>query len=237
LTIWWVERHTIGAVGGPKNDETRVVTPLMSADGVVNSGGTQYFRYVFTSDNGGSAFTSPWVPKGNYRVPDGALTPGKHYTYKVESQDSLPQSPTVTKTDSTWKFWTDTAPAAPTNVTVDGQALTTTGIETSVRPTLAATVSDPDGGQIQALFTVKQDGVVIMDSVPGSLVTVTTTGTGVSSVALPYAISKGATYTVEVVAFDGHMASSSVTPTGDFTGPTRTLREIPGNDDDETGAA
>lgn len=209
-----------------------VITPV----GAYYAGTAQLFRYTFTP-TAGTAWVSPWVQSGPYRVPDTALIPGKDYTYKIETQDNYGYvSPVTTKTDPLWTFHTRSAPNTPTNVTVNGQALTGTVVSAVVRPVIAATVSDPDGatgGDVWALFTVKQDGIVVMDSVPGSKVQ----GSGVSSVMLPYAISAGVAYKVEVRAFDGHLAGDALAPPDIFKGPAKTLRELPTTGDAATGAA
>lgn len=240
LYVEYVDLQTIGTVTGPMNGETGVGSVVVSATGTLSSGATQLFRYVFTSDNGGAAYTSPYVAAGNYTLPPTALTPGKHYTWKVESIDSLPMSPTVTKTSSTYHFTTNNAPDVPSNVKLNGQLLSGHIVVTTDRPELSAVVSDADGGWVQALFTISQDGIVIMDSVPGTKVNLSGTGPYVSTIApedWPYPLSPGLTYTVQVVAFDGYAASAGFTPTGTFTGPPREpIREIPGDDDDKTGA-
>jgi hypothetical protein len=236
--IDYVNLHTIGTVTGPTGGVEKVNMPLMSATGTVYSGMTQQFQYVFTSNNGGTTFESQWVGAGNYRVPDGALTPGKRYAYTVKSRDTGYLSPIVSLTNANWYFFTDAAPAVPTSIAVEGEVLDQPRVVQDDRPTLSATVADPDGGDVQALFTVMQDGIVIMDSVAGSKATVTKTTTGVSSVELPYALSPGSTYTVRAVAFSGSMAGESSSVTSSFTVDVdRTIREIPGEDDDETGAA
>jgi hypothetical protein len=152
----------------------------------------------------------------------------------------------TTPVNSTWFFFTNAAPLVPTGVVlddpdnplVDQWPLITVDAETNVaRPTVSAEVRDPDGGQVQALFTITQDGIVIMDSVAGSWATVTPTGTGVSSVRLPYELSAGSDYKVSVVAFDGSMASSAFQPIPKFTfKDEREFREIPSDDDHKTGA-
>ena len=236
--IDYVNLHTIGTVTGPTGGVEKVNMPLMSATGTVFSGMTQQFQYVFTSNNEGTTFESQWVGAGNYRVPDGALTPGKRYTYSVKSRDTGYLSPIVTASNANWYFFTDAAPAVPTNVAVDGALLDQARVVQNDRPTLSATVADPDGGAVQALFTVMQDGIVIMDSVPGSTATVTKTTTGVSSIELPYSLNPGSTYTVTAVAFSGSMASLTTSVTSPFTVDVdRTIREIPGDDDDSTGVA
>lgn len=235
ITVVYVTKHTINSVTGPENGENHVVAPTVSATGSVYSGGTQLFRYVFASTNGGTNFTSPYVVAGPYKVPDGVLTPGKHYNWTVQSIDNLTASPTVTS--GTRNFTMEAAPGVPTNVKVDGQPLTQDVTSTSTRPVVSAVVSDPVGGQVRALFTVKQDGIVIMDSVPGSWVDLNGPGPYVSSQQLPYALVAGSDYTIEVVGFDGHMRSATSTaPPWKFYGPPRQMREIPGNDDANVGA-
>jgi len=56
--------------------------------------------------------------------------------------------------------------------------------------------------------------------------------TGTSTVVLPFDLVPGATYTVVVQTFDGHLASTTVAPLASFTGPARSgYVEIPGDDD------
>ncbi len=211
---------------------------VMQATGVnYTPGTTQLFRYDFKSSDGGAAWLSPWVAPGPYRVPATALTPGKSYWYTIASMDTGTASPVKTMGNVNWMLHTKSAPNVPTNVTVDNQALSGT-VTANARPVLAAAVSDPDGvagGQVWALFTVRQggpNGIVIMDSVPGSKVQ----GSGISILTLPYAISADGDYTVEVRAFDGHLAGDPVIPPGQFEGPVRTLRELPTTGDDATDA-
>ncbi|MCB2413571.1 hypothetical protein LGT39_12030 [Demequina sp. TTPB684] len=211
---------------------------VMEATGVNNTPGTsQLFRYRFTSPNGGAAWTSGWVGSGPYRIPDTALTAGKDYNYTIDTMDTGTLSPVKSKTLSTWKFHTQINPQAPTAITVDGQALTADVTSSVERPILGATVTDVDGGEVWAVFTVKQDGLIIMDSVEGTKSTVSPGGSAISTVELPYAVTSGSRYTVEVRAFDGHLASgvAASDPFG-FTGPPRSIREIPGDDDASTGA-
>jgi hypothetical protein len=211
---------------------------VMEATGVNNTPGTsQLFRYKFTSPNGGAAWSSGWVGAGPYRVPDTALTAGKDYNYTIDTMDTGTLSPVKSKTLSTWKFHTQINPQTPTAITVDGQPLTSDVTSSVERPILGATVTDVDGGEVWAVFTVKQDGLIIMDSVEGTRSTVSPGGSAISTVELPYVATSGARYTVEVRAFDGHLASgvAASDPFG-FTGPPRSIREIPGDDDASTGA-
>lgn len=210
---------------------------VMQATGTNSTPGTsQVFQYKFVSSNGGVAFNTGWQAAGPFRVPEAALTPGKDYTYTIETKDTGTGSPVKTGSNATWKFHTRSAPNVPTNVTVNGESLTATVVSSVTRPVIAATVSDPDGpagGAVWALFTITQDGIVIMDSVPGS---VPETGSDVSSVTLPYGITSGVDYQVLVRAFDGHLAGDSFAPPGKFTGPPRSVRELPTPDDTNTGA-
>ncbi len=202
------------------------------------AGSGQNFRYTVTSTTG-AVWTSGWVAAGPYRVPESWLTPGMNYSYKIETMDNYGYVSPVTANDGggLWTFHTRVGPNTPTAITVQGQPLTANRTSSVERPTLSATVSSPDSGDVWAVFTVKQDGIVIMDSVAGSKVKLSAGGTGVSSVTLPYAMTAGAHYTVEVMAFDGHFASGVATSDPYwFTGPPRSIREIPGNNDGDTGA-
>jgi hypothetical protein len=124
-------------------------------------------------------------------------------------------------------------PDVPSSVTVDGQLMTANRESSVARPVVSAVVTDPDGGQVRALFTVRQDGVVIIDSLPGSLVD----SGGESTVTLPYGLVSNGTYTIEVTATDTRLIGDAVSPTFTFTGPEGSAREIPAGDDRETGAA
>jgi len=237
MYIWYVNRPVVGTVTGPVNGEHVFVNDIvMSATGTEYTGAGQQMRYKFTSTNGGAAWTSPWVEKGAYRIPDSALTPGTSYSYSVETRDKYPQSPIVAKTHSTYNFHIQAAPTAPTDIRIDGVPLVAP-VETAANDvTVSAVVSDPDGGEVWATFTVRQNGIVVMDSVPGSRVTLTAGGTGVSEVLLPYQITAGSEYTISVRTFDGHLASDVTEVEHTFTGPPRTVREIPSTDDTDLGA-
>lgn len=205
---------------------------VMQATGTNNTPGTQQlFNYKFTSTNGGVAWESGFQPSGPFRLPATALTPGKDYTYTIDTMDTGTASPVKTATNATeWRFHTSSAPLTPSNVTVGGQALTQPVVVTSAYPEIAATVGDADGsagGAVWAVFTVKRDGIVVVDSLAGS----PADASGVSKATLPYAVTAGSTYTVEVRAFDGHLASDPINPSGTFTGPAGGFVEIPGNDD------
>jgi hypothetical protein len=239
LTLTYVDPPTVSTVTAstPHGGAMAVAFPVMQATGTISAGSNQFFQYIFTSDNGGQAFTSPWTSSGPYRVPDGALTPGKHYTYSIKTKDDYPVSPEPATTKAEWSFTMDAAPTAPTLVTIDGQALTSNVTSGVVRPVVSASVSDVDGGNIQALFTIRQNGIVIVDSLPGTKPLLAAGVPGVSTAILPYALSPDATYTIEVRTSDGYLVSAtSLAPTFTFTGPPGTDREIPGTSDSQTGA-
>ncbi len=142
-------------------------------------------------------------------MPDGALTPGKHYTYSITIKDDLDYSPEITASSADhpeWNFTMDAAPDVPTNLTVDGQALTADVTSTVVRPEVCATVTDPDSAQVQAYFTIKQGGIVVVDSLAGDAVA----SGGTSCATMPYAISADATYTIEARGFDTAFLSDPV---------------------------
>ena len=238
LYITYVDAPTVTGVTGatPVDGAMAVAYPVMQATGTTVVG-TQSFQYIFTSDNGGQAFTSPWTSTGPYRVPDGALTPGKHYAYSIKTRNDYLLSPEPLKSNAAWNFTMDAAPDAPTAVTVDAHPLTEDLVSSVVRPVVSASVSDVDGGDIQALFTIRQNGIVIVDSLPGTKATLAAGVPGVSSATLPYALSPDATYTIEVRSSDGYLVSAtSLAPTPTFTGPPGTSREIPGTSDSQTGA-
>lgn len=199
------------------------------------SGTSQLFQYVFTSSNGGAAFTSSWMSGASYRLPDTSLTPGKNYTMKVNTTDNGAVAP-VAQWGSSWTFRVQAAPTVVAGlVTVGGTALNDSTQPVTLampRPTLAATVTDADGGTVWAVFTVLRNGVVVLDSVPGGSVTLAAGASGTSSVALPFEIHPGDEYTLEVQAYDGHQASVPVRPKQGFkVGSGVTWVEIPGASD------
>ena len=128
-------------------------------------------------------------------------------------------------------------PGAPTSVTVDGHALsaplTLTTAEVANGVTVSAVVTDPDGDQVQALFTVKVGGVTVVDSLPGS----TVSSGGTSTATLPYVLGAGVPYSLEVRAKDARLMGDVTAPTATFTGPATTVDDIPATDDTNTGVA
>ncbi len=249
IVITYVDPAVVTGVTGttPTSPQAGPLTPIYVDDIVMQATGinhlatqtSQLFRYHFASSNGGKAWDSPWVAPGPYRVPAAALSPDGNYWYWIDSMDSGRGSPVKPFGNPTYMFHTKAGPATPSAITVDGEPLTADVTSSVERPTLGATVSEPDGGQVWAVFTVKRDGIVIMDSVAGSKVTVAAGHSGVSSVTLPYAITAGGHYTVEARAFDGHLSSEAATSDPHwFTGPPQSggSREIPGDQDTNTGA-
>lgn len=199
------------------------------------SGTSQLFQYVFTSSNGGGAYTSPWMSGASFRLPDTALTPGKNYTMKVNTTDNGVVAPVV-PWGSSWSFRVQAAPTVVAgSVTVGGTALNDSSQPVTLaapRPELSATVTDADGGTVWAVFTVLRNGVVVLDSVPGGSVTLAAGASGTSSVTLPFEIHPGDGYTLEVQAYDGHQASVPVRPKQVFkVGSGVTWVEIPGASD------
>ncbi len=130
-------------------------------------------------------------------------------------------------------YYYNRAPGAPTDIKIDTQALTENVASTVVRPEVSATVTDPDGGMVQALFTIKQGGVVIVDSLPGS----TVSSGGVSSVTLPYALASNVAYTIEVQVTDTRLTGAVTAPTATFTGPVTSGRDLSPDWDDKTEVA
>jgi len=236
MVVDTVPRPVVGSVTSASiKTPAGATTTATYADAVVVEGtGTNYtpgtslqYRYVFSSSDGGVAWTSPWTGPGLYRVPGKILTPGKNYSYTVQVRDTGAQAPIVSRSDGTWKFYTHGTPQPPTNLAVDGTQLTGVVAAQSTRPTISAHVAKADGaagGQVWALFTVKQGDIVVVDSLPGSAVL---GSGGVSQATLPYALPSGVEYTVEVTAFDGYLQSASVQSGGSFTLPERQVRELP----------
>jgi hypothetical protein len=241
LYVYHVDAPTVTGVTPttPANGATGVAFPVMQATGTISAGSNQFFQYIFTSTDGGAAWTSPWTSSGPYRVPDGALTPGKHYTYNIKTKDDFPASPEPTFTFAThpeWNFTMDAAPNVPTDLTVDGQSLTAPVVSTEARPLVCATVSDHDGGDIYALFSIQQGGVTIVDGLAGAEVTLAAGVTGPSCATLPYALADDGVYTISVKSSDGYFASDALTGASSFSGPAGALREIPGTSDGQTEA-
>ncbi len=151
---------------------------------------------------------------------------GDNYYWKRFYSSNTSLSPYLSYTYNSY-------PNVPTALTVDGQALTANRTSSVVRPVVSAVVSDPDGGQVRALFTVKQGSVVIVDSLPGTVV-----NSGQASTAtLPYGLASNVTYTIVVKATDTRLIGGAASPTYTFVGPTGSVREIPAGDDGKTGAA
>ena len=100
-------------------------------------------------------------------------------------------------------------PDTPTNLQIDGvtpvAGESVTFEYTDLIPEFSATVSDPDGGTVSALFTIREDGVIIHDKVEGSEVD----SGQVSSWELPHELRYGSVYTVEVHASDGSLTSEN----------------------------
>jgi hypothetical protein len=118
-------------------------------------------------------------------------------------------------------------------VTVDTQSLAANVVSINPNPPLSAVVTDPDGGNVRAYFTVKQGGYVVVDSLEGSQVA----SGSASTATMPYALAPGVTYTVEVRGSDGRIFGSSTIPAGTFSAPASTPREIPNTSDGQTGVA
>ncbi|MBN2176868.1 MAG: DNRLRE domain-containing protein [Demequinaceae bacterium] len=131
----------------------------------------------------------------------------------------------------------NSVPTTPTAVSIDGTVLTTdvtlSAEQVADGVVVSTTAADPDGGEVQAFFTVKQGGVVIIDSLPGSKVT----SGSVSSATLPYALASGVLYTIEVRVADVRSVSEFYSPTYTFQGPVVEPRDLPSDDDDVTGVA
>jgi hypothetical protein len=111
--------------------------------------------------------------------------------------------------------------------------LTLTTAEVANGVTVSAVVTDPDGDQVQALFTVKVGGVTVVDSLPGS----TVSSGGTSTATLPYVLGAGVPYSLEVRAKDARLMGDVTAPTATFTGPATTVDDIPATDDTNTGVA
>lgn len=135
------------------------------------------------------------------------LQPGVQYRVRATGSDAKDDSDASTVTS--WTFAVPTAaPDTPTGLTRDGDPS---------RPTLSAMVSDPDGGQVQAVFSVWREGVLIADEI----FTDGVPSGSVASVQLPFAITPGYAYTFAVEAFDGVQRSS-----GAFHDPTIVQRDV-----------
>ena len=153
---------------------------------------------------------------------EGALTHWKRF-WSLDA--SNPNKPHI-------DYYYNRAPAVPTTLLVGGEPLTA-DLTTSARPTLSAVVTDPDGGQVRALFTVKVDGIAIVDSLPGTLVT----SGQPSTVDLPYALQAGVHYTIEVRGSDSRLEGAVFAPAFWVTGPGDPPSDLDPSNDDETGVA
>ena len=204
LSITTVAAPTITGVTGatPTNGARGPVMPIMQATGTESTGTGQNFQYAFTSSDGGVAYTTPWVPSGPYQVLQGKLTPGKHYSYSISTNDNYYGSPTKNATNAAWTFVTNTPAPTPTQANVvpgDGSIIT------SATPTFSTPqVTDANGDTVQYQFRLSTGA----DGKSGQ---VTTSGwlpaTGSSPVTwTPPAgtLQDGGSYTVGVMTNDGY---------------------------------
>jgi hypothetical protein len=235
MYVTYIDRPSVAGLEGGAYGVTPLDGDHVYADdvqiegkGTVGSGATAYFQYKFTSANGGVSYTSPWLAKGPHRVPETALTPGADYTYEILLKDNYAATPYIAhRTTSRYTFHVIEAPQAPSGVVLTDE---------SGGGDVSATLSADQGVDVWAIFTISKDGIVLIDGLPGSIVA-GDSGGGVSTVELPYALAQGDDYTVTAVAFDGHLAGDPTTSGPfPFAGTQRDLREIPGNQDTQTGA-
>lgn len=99
-------------------------------------------------------------------------------------------------------------PGTPTQTPGTSSATTTPGVTGTSTPTLKATVSDPDGGTVKALFSVYLAGssTPMIDKMAGS----TVASGGVSTLVIPAGnLVNGSTYVVRAYANDGTLTSAA----------------------------
>jgi len=133
----------------PSNGARGPVMPIMRATGYDPAGTGLAYRYEFsTSPSFGTvAFTSPWVGDGPYQVPQGQLSQGTTYYYRISVYDGYNgyygTSTVRSATNAAWYFKTNSLPPTPTQANVtphDGEVVST------LTPTFTApTITDPDG--------------------------------------------------------------------------------------------
>ena len=210
LNISYVAAPTITGVTGatPVGGARGSVMPIMQATGVDSTGYGQNFQYVFTSSDGRVAYTTPWTPAGAYQVLQGKLTPGKHYSYSISTNDNYWGSPTNTSANAAWAFVTNTPAPTPAQANVipgDGS------IVTSLTPTFSTPqVTDPNADTVQYQFRLSTGA----DGKSGQ---VTTSGWLPASGSSPVTwtppagtLQDGGSYTVSVMTNDGY--DSSIDP-------------------------
>ncbi|MBW4033461.1 MAG: hypothetical protein HIU88_12500 [Acidobacteria bacterium] len=204
LSISYVAAPTVTGVTGatPVNGARGSVMPIMQATGVDSTGWGQNFQYAFSSSDGGVAYTSPWTAAGPFQVPQGSLTPGKHYSYSISTNDNYPMSPTKTVTNAGWAFVTNIpAPTPPQAQVFPGDG----NVVTSVTPTFSTPqVTDPNGDTVQYQFRLSTGA----DGKSGQ---VTTSGWLPASGSSPVTwsppvgtLQDGGAYTVSVMTNDGY---------------------------------
>jgi len=210
LSISYVAAPTITGVTGatPTGGARGADMPIMQATGTESTGTGQNFQYVFTSSDGGAAYTTPWVPSGPYQVLQGKLTPGKHYSYSINTNDNYYGSPIKSATNAAWTFVTNNPAPTPAQASVvpgDGSIIT------SLSPTFSTPqVTDVDGDTVTYQFRLSTGA----DGKSGQ---VTTSGWLPASGSSPVTwsppagtLQDGGSYTVGVMTNDGY--DSAVDP-------------------------
>ncbi|MFG0252939.1 MAG: hypothetical protein ACF8NJ_08715, partial [Phycisphaerales bacterium JB038] len=243
LVINYVDRAVARGLAGGEDGVTPLDEEWVYADDVTMYGkatvgcGEPIFRYELEAMGDGADYVSPWLVAGPHDVPPTALTPGERYKYTIIAKDSC-TGPVYTSERHTERYFfrVRPLPGEPTNfqVITEGQAEPLVGSIDNLSGEVEVSVdlTAPGDGEQWALFTIKEDGLVIMDSVRGS----TVTGTGSSVATLPYELPDGGNYTVTARAYDGHFASQEVTADGTISGGAHSVRELPTDGDDEPGA-
>jgi len=151
IDIAWKDFPYVTGIAAPtpSNGARGPVMPIMRGTGADPAGTGLAYKYEFSTNPGFSsiAFTSPWVGDGPYQVPQGQLSQGTTYYYRISVKDGYDgaygTSTVRSATNSAWYFTTNTPPPTPPQANVtphDGEVVST------LAPTFTApTVTDPDG--------------------------------------------------------------------------------------------
>jgi len=218
LSLSYVAAPTITGVTGatPTNGYRGPVMPIMQATGAESTGTGQNFQYVFTSSDGGAPFTTPWAAAGPYQVPQGKLTPGKHYTYTINTSDNAAGSPIVSSSNpAMYSFVTNNPAPTPAQASVSPADQS---IVTTLSPTFSTPQSsDVEGDTVQYQFRMStgadgKSGLVTTSGwlpASGSSPVVWTPPTGT--------LQDGGTYTIGVMTNDGYDSAQDPTWVSHFT--------------------
>lgn len=132
-----------------------------------------------------------------YSADNGSYIPSAWVTYN--STPNPVASWTYSSTDQ-YQYYTDAAG-------------TKTLYVKTTKPGYKATVSDPDGGNVRALYSIKEGSTVVWNSAPGSNVASGGTSVLAAGASTGAALVDGHTYTPYAVVSDGSLTSASKTGT------------------------